>query len=236
MERTLNWRIQATDFPLQENKIALQARGADEALLIYLPLMKPLDAWKKLVILRKRIAGLSASMLDRFVLRVRRIVRLRDTVNLLVTNSAEVRSLNRRFRGADKPTDVLSFPVDAEHLHDAPQQAGDLAISLDTARKQAAEHGHTLQIEVKILLLHGLLHLAGYDHETDKGRMARREKILREQFDLPAGLIQRSGGEKKAARPIAKKSARAKATGVKTASVKTGDVKVGAVKARDSVR
>ena len=163
-------------------------------------------------------------------------VGLHGEVSIFLATDATIRKLNREFRKKDKATDVLSFPVDAEHLHDAPRQAGDLAISLDTARKQAAEHGHTLQIEVKILLLHGLLHLAGYDHETDKGQMARREKILREQFDLPAGLIQRSGGEKKAARPIAKKSARATATGVKTASVKTGDVKVGAVKARDRVR
>ena len=171
-----------------------------------------------------------------FVSRAKTAIGLHGEVSAFLATDGTIRTLNREFRKKDKATDVLSFPVDAEHLHDAPRQAGDLAISLDTARKQAAEHGHTLQIEVKILLLHGLLHLAGYDHETDKGRMARREKILREQFDLPAGLIQRSGGEKKAARPIAKKSARAKATGVKTASVKTGDVKVGAVKARDRVR
>jgi probable rRNA maturation factor len=193
MERTLNWRIQATDFPLQENKIALQPRGADEALLIYLPLMKPLDAWKKLVILRKRIAGLSASMLDRFVLRVRRMVRLRGTVNLLVTNSAEVRSLNRRFRGADKPTDVLSFPCDqTEVLPASKRVAGDVAISADIARENAKRVGHSLPDEVKILALHGILHLAGFDHENDHGEMARKEIQLRRRLKLEAGLIERT--------------------------------------------
>jgi probable rRNA maturation factor len=170
-----------------------------------------------------------------FVSRAKTAIGLHGEVSAFLAKDTTIRTLNREYRKKDKATDVLSFPVDAGHLREAPKQAGDLAISLDTARKQAEEHGHTLQIEVKILLLHGLLHLAGYDHETDKGQMARRERVLREQFDLPAGLIQRSSGEKKVARPVVKKSARAKATGVKTANVKRGDVKVGAVKARDRV-
>lgn len=176
-----------------------------------------------------------------FVSRAKTAIGLHGEVSAFLAKDSTIRTLNREYRKKDKATDVLSFPVDTEHSHESPRQAGDLAISLDTARKQAEEHGHTLQIEVKILLLHGLLHLAGYDHETDKGRMARRERVLREQFDLPAGLIQRSGRGKKTARPVANKSARAKAAGVKTAGVKTrniktGAVKVGAVKARDRVR
>ena len=71
-------------------------------------------------------------------------------------------------------------------------QGGDLAISLETAAIQAADHGHTLQMEVKVLILHGLLHLAGYDHERDRGQMRRRESLLRKQFALPAGLVERS--------------------------------------------
>ena len=67
-----------------------------------------------------------------------------------------------------------------------------LAISLDTAAVQAADHGHSLQMEVKVLILHGLLHLAGYDHERDQGRMRRRESLLRKQFGLPAGLVERT--------------------------------------------
>jgi probable rRNA maturation factor len=67
-----------------------------------------------------------------------------------------------------------------------------LAISLETASAQAALHGHSLQIELKILILHGLLHLAGYDHERDRGQMRHRESLLRKQFGLPAGLVERS--------------------------------------------
>jgi probable rRNA maturation factor len=185
-------------------------------------------------------SALKVRALRGFVSRSKTAIGLHGEVSVFLATDATIRTLNREYRKKDKATDVLSFPVDADHLLAAPKQAGDLAISLDTARKQADEHGHTLLIEVKILLLHGLLHLAGYDHETDKGRMARRERALREQFDLPAGLIQRSG-EGKAARPAAKKSTRAKATrvktaSVKTASVKTGDGKVGAVEARDRAR
>jgi probable rRNA maturation factor len=155
-----------------------------------------------------------------FVIRAKSAVGLHGEISAFLATNATIRKLNREYRKKDKATDVLSFPVYAEHLHEAPKQAGDLAISLDMARKQAEEHGHTLQIEVKILLLHGLLHLAGYDHETDKGQMARKESALRKQFDLPAGLIQRSSRVKKATRPAAKKSA-----GQKTASVKAKPVK-----------
>ncbi|HXB62551.1 MAG TPA: rRNA maturation RNase YbeY, partial [Acidobacteriaceae bacterium] len=70
--------------------------------------------------------------------------------------------------------------------------AGDIAISLETAARQAAEFGHSLQSEVKILLLHGLLHLNGMDHETDAGEMAAKELKLRARLKLPAGLIARS--------------------------------------------
>jgi probable rRNA maturation factor len=90
----------------------------------------------------------------------------------------------------DKPTDVLSFPALPETANGG--QGGDLAISLDTASVHAAAYGHTLQMEVKILILHGLLHLAGYDHERDQGQMSRRESKLRKQFALPAGLVERS--------------------------------------------
>jgi probable rRNA maturation factor len=151
-----------------------------------------------------------------FASRAKSAVGLHGEVSVFLATDATIRKLNREFRKIDKATDVLSFPVDEGHLHDAPKQAGDLAISLDRARKQAEEHGHTLQVEVKILLLHGLLHLAGYDHETDKGRMARKESALRKELDLPAGLIQRSGRAKKAARSVAKKSPGAKPTGVKS--------------------
>jgi probable rRNA maturation factor len=148
-------------------------------------------ARKKVVILRKRIAGLSASTLERFVARTRRLVHLRETVNVLVTNSAELRSLNRQFRAADKPTDVLSFPAAKEGRRQARRVAGDVAISADIARENARRLGHSVGDEVKILALHGILHLAGFDHEHDSGEMARKESRLRQQLKLEAGLIER---------------------------------------------
>jgi probable rRNA maturation factor len=144
-----------------------------------------------LVILRKRIAGLSRSTLERFVLRARRAVHLRDAVNVLVTSSAELRSLNRRFREADKPTDVLSFPATPVGGSKATHIAGEVAISADIARENARRLGHSVADEVKILVLHGILHLAGFDHEHDDGEMARKESRLRQQLKLEKGLIER---------------------------------------------
>ena len=145
-----------------------------------------------MVILSKRIPGLSPSTLERFVLRARRAVHLPGTVNVLVTNSAELRSLNRRFRKKDKPTDVLSFPSPRVSANEVRRSAGDLAISFDIARGNAKKLGHSVSDEVKILVLHGILHLAGFDHERDNGEMARREIRLRRQLKLSSGLIERT--------------------------------------------
>jgi probable rRNA maturation factor len=133
---------------------------------------------------------ISKSGLARFLNRARAAVRLAGDVQVLLTSDAEIKRLNRSFRGKNKATDVLSFPAPAE----IDGLAGDLAVSLDTAARQAAEHGHGLRDEVRILLLHGLLHLAGEDHETDSGEMARREAALRRELRLPNGLIERSSG------------------------------------------
>ena len=111
----------------------------------------------------------------------------------MLTNDAAIRRLNRQFRHKDKPTDVLSFPAPGG---DGPVVvAGDLAISLDTAARYARRFGHSLQQEVKILLMHGLLHLAGYDHETDDGEMAEREEALRRRFRLPRTLTGGDAGQ-----------------------------------------
>jgi probable rRNA maturation factor len=141
-----------------------------------------------LVIFQKRVAGLTELSLSRFVTRARRAAGLKGAVNVLVTSSAETKSLNRRFRGKDKPTDVLSFPAGpgAQKLF-----AGEIAISGEIAAKNAHALGHSPAREVKILVLHGVLHLRGYDHERDRGRMARREEQLRAQLHLPLGLIER---------------------------------------------
>lgn len=138
-----------------------------------------------MVVLRRRIAGVSRAALQRFARRAGRAAGVRGEVNVLVTGDAEVRRLNRRFRRKDKPTDVLSFPAPDRHC------AGDIAISASTAARNARRLGHTTAEELKILLLHGMLHLAGHDHETDQGEMARKEGRLRRALGLPASLLER---------------------------------------------
>ena len=96
----------------------------------------------------------------------------------------EIQQLNRRFRGKNKPTDVLSFPR---------EDGGDIAICADIAQSNARPFRPLLLAsEIKVLILHGMLHLAGYDHETDNGRMEKKEARLRAQLKLPASLIQRT--------------------------------------------
>ena len=109
---------------------------------------------------------------------------------MLLADDRALRKLNRDFREKNKATDVLSFPA-PDVL--AEVYAGDLAISLETAARQAEQHGHTLRDEVRILLLHGALHLVGMDHEMDRGEMAAREADLRRALRLPVGLIARAG-------------------------------------------
>lgn len=121
---------------------------------------------------------------------VRRVARGRS-IACLVTGDAEVRRLNRRFRGKNSTTDVLSFPFSEKNGF-----AGDLAISVDRARRQAAEQGHSLEDELRILILHGALHLTGLDHENDAGRMARSEARWRRRLGLPPGLIERTSIER----------------------------------------
>ena len=142
-----------------------------------------------MVILKKHVPGLDEASLDRFLVRARRAVGLRGQVTVLVTTNRALRVLNERFRGKDHPTDVLSFP--SAPLA-SPDFAGDLAISAEIAAQNARRLGHTSKDEIKILALHGVLHLAGYDHERDHGEMARREERLRKQLGLPVALIERS--------------------------------------------
>ena len=130
-------------------------------------------------------SGLGKRDLNRFLATVTQELGLTGEFSVLLTGDEQIRAMNLKFRGLDKPTDVLSFPSLME-------EGGDLAISLETAAAQAAAHGHSLQIEVKVLILHGLLHLAGYDHERDRGQMRRRENVLRKQLALPAGLVERT--------------------------------------------
>ena len=104
----------------------------------------------------------------------------------LITNDGELRRLNRQFRKKDYATDVLSFPAPAANGF-----LGELAISFERANEQAREYGHAVSREIEILMLHGVLHLLGMDHETDRGQMASAERKWRARLGLPAGLIER---------------------------------------------
>src|SRR5688572_24841554 len=112
--------------------------------------------------------------------------RARGHVTVAVVSDAEVRALNLRYRRKNAATDVLSFP--AEESGPAPY-LGDVVIAGGVARRQAKAAGHALRTELRVLALHGLLHLLGYDHETDNGRMARLEARLRRRGGLGEGLI-----------------------------------------------
>jgi probable rRNA maturation factor len=134
--------------------------------------------------------------------------RARGQVTVAIVSDARVRALNRQYRGIDRPTDVLSFPSPDQRVprqtrarRGAPardrsrtggsRHIGDIVIARGVARRQAAAAGHDERIEWRVLALHGLLHLLGYDHETDTGAMARLEARLRRAGRLPAGLIER---------------------------------------------
>lgn len=123
-----------------------------------------------------------------FAGRARRALGIRDDVAVLITDNNAVRELNRRYRRKNKPTDVLSFPSNTRHM------AGDIAISVEIAEANSAKLGHSLETELRILILHGLLHIAGYDHETDHGEMQAKETRLRNELKLPTGLIERVHG------------------------------------------
>jgi len=136
--------------------------------------------WQKL--------GLSQAGLARFLNRARAAAGIEGEVHVLLAGDATLRRLNRQFRGKNEATDVLSFPAGGDAGLGV---AGDLAISLETAARQAARFGHSLRDEVRVLLLHGVLHLAGFDHEADAGEMAEREAELRRELGVAEGMIAR---------------------------------------------
>ena len=154
-----------------------------------------------MVIFESAITGsstpsVSVAQLQRFARRAQTLAEVSGEVDILIASNKRLCDLNRRFRRKNKPTDVLSFPRPA---------GGDIAISVQIALENAQRFGHSLASELKILVLHGMLHLAGYDHESDNGRMARAEARLRSQLKLPASLIDRmhSNGEAPPANPAA---------------------------------
>jgi probable rRNA maturation factor len=139
---------------------------------------------------------LSKAGLARFLNRVRVAAGVEGEVHVLLADDQTLKRLNRTFRGKNKATDVLSFPAAPES-----EIAGDLAISLEAAARQARQFGHSLRDEVRVLLLHGTLHLAGFDHEGDNGEMAAREAELRRRLKLPTSLIARVTTTRKRVRP-----------------------------------
>jgi probable rRNA maturation factor len=114
----------------------------------------------------------------------------RGDVSIAVVSDRRMRALNRQFRGKDSATDVLSFP--ATHVPGVSSFLGDIVIAAGVATRQAREAGHSVGTELKVLALHGLLHLMGYDHDTDDGKMARAEARLRKKAGLREGLIERA--------------------------------------------
>ncbi len=145
-----------------------------------------------LLLFRRAPKGLARARLRAFVETLRTRVSGGLPFCAMLTGDADVHDLNRDFLGIDSPTDVLSFPA-----RDPSESIGDIAISWQRARSQAAAFGHPIETEIEILLLHGLLHLLGHDHETDNGQMRRLESRWRKALGLPAGLIERAKAKSK---------------------------------------
>ncbi len=110
-------------------------------------------------------------------------------LELIFVDDEQMQEINRTTRNMDKPTDVLSFPLE---MPGGIAPLGTVIISLDTAAQAADELGHTLHDEIKLLFIHGMLHLRGFDHETDEGEMRTEEEALVKRFNLPESLIVRS--------------------------------------------
>ena len=109
-------------------------------------------------------------------------------VELVFVNDDEMRKINREHRGINKATDVLSFPYEQV----SGGLMGSVVISTDTANRVAGELGHSIECEIALLFLHGILHILGYDHEIDGGQMRQKEKEVIEHFSLPDSLIIRN--------------------------------------------
>lgn len=138
------------------------------------------------LLFRVPASGVSRRSARRFATRLASEVARGGAFGCLITSDAELRRLNREFRKQDRATDVLSFPAPKANGF-----LGDIAISYPRAKEQAAEYGLAVQQEIEILMLHGLLHLMGMDHQKDRGQMARAEKKWRAALGLPSGLIER---------------------------------------------
>lgn len=111
-------------------------------------------------------------------------------IELIITDNEEIREINKTYRNIDKDTDVLSFPY--EEMLMSP--LGSIVISSSHVEEKAKELGHTTDDELALLFIHGLLHILGFDHEVDNGKMREKEKELIQRFNLPKSLIVRTQG------------------------------------------
>jgi probable rRNA maturation factor len=140
-----------------------------------------------MILNRQRHVPVSVKPLEDFYERVRQELRFPvDGVTVQLISDASMARLNRTFRKKCGPTDVLSFPSNGAGPRTNGQYVGDIAISLQTARRNARRFSRTLPVEIRILILHGMLHLAGFDHETDQGQMDRVEQRLRRRLGVVA--------------------------------------------------
>jgi len=148
-----------------------------------------------MILNRQREVRVARPPLESFLRRVKRELGLgRKDVTICLVSDAEMARLNEAFRKKKGPTDVLSFPADVRPARTRPGRAvnvgtfsgelGDIAISPATARRYAKKHARTLASELRVLMLHGVLHLLGYDHETDRGEMDRLEQKLRKRLGI----------------------------------------------------
>ena len=166
------------------------------------------EAGHGVILNRQHRLNVKLKPLREFELEVRRVLRLgsRD-FNVCLVDDAAIRQMNRTFRGQARPTDVLAFPwKDGPDGEVGPSAAaaemghflGDIAISVETAHRNARGEGHSLRNEIRWLILHGVLHLLGYNHETDDGQMVTRELALRDKLGLSGSFRRRRANSRRA--------------------------------------
>lgn len=136
-----------------------------------------------MIVVESTIKNIKKAELAHFARRAQKLAGVAGEIAVLIADNQRIQELNRRFRKKNRPTDVLSFPR---------EDGGDIAISAEIARENAGLYGHAPLEELKILVLHGILHLAGHDHEDDQGEMAANELLLRKKLRLPDSLIDRA--------------------------------------------
>jgi probable rRNA maturation factor len=147
-----------------------------------------------MILNQQRAVRLARRPLEMFLQRLQRELGFQEAgVTIALVSDTEIARMNETFRKKKGPTDVLSFPADAWRRPRSLRRTankrkgeflGDIAIAPATARRYARQHGRTLPGELRVLILHGVLHLMGYDHETDRGEMDRVERKLRKRFGL----------------------------------------------------